>query len=408
MTSLIPHHYYYLFFHNIIHNDTIPNLAMATTPTHAASVVTVTVPAATSTADGTSNGALVSSTMSLIYIYSAATTEAQPTSTSSSSSSHRLASGAIVGIVVGCVALLVLLALGLFCYSRKIAHKRRNERAASTIHLSPSPSRHTLPSRVQTRSIAAVNSPAMQQVGAHGERERDRGGVGNSRSGHRSKKQHSRSSAPGTSRSNRYHPKTPPQELPTHYELEGSRGPQWPQKAQEVYGSCTHPVELHAGSTTNLVATAEVAQIRKAMAKEKIVTTSISTRGRGDSDSSSIGYLSPTWPMPPSSRGGGTVSETDVATDRSTMTTNGTRSVQSIQVYFSPELGSGGSTPAVDSYSAAAALSRRQSQIQIALAMSQAASMSKSPSKTSRSTVRSSGTSTITTSTSTATTHTKR
>lgn len=367
---------------------------MATTPTHAASVVTVTVPAVTSTADATTDADLVSSTMSLIYIYSAATTEARPTSTSSSSSSHDLPSGAIAGIVVGCVAFLVLLALGLFCYSRKIARTRRSERAASTLHLPYSPSRRTLPSRARTHSTAAVNSPTMQQVGARGDR--DPGGSSNSRNGHHPKQQYVRSPAPGTPRSNRYHPKTPPHELPTHHELEGSRGHQWPKKAHEVYGSYAHPVELHAGSTTNLVATAEVAQIKKAKAKEKIVTTSIMTKEKDYSDSDSTGYLSPTWPVPPSSKGGGTMSETDLATDSSTIKTHGTRSVQSIHVYFSPGSEYGGSTPAVDSGSAAAALSRRQSQIQIALAMSQAASVPKSPSKASRSTMQSFSTSTTT------------
>lgn len=353
----------------------------ATTTTGHASVVTVTVGPSQTTDAGAD---LVSSTMSLIYIYSAATTEAQPTTTSSSDSSDHLAGGAIAGIVVGCVAFLILLALGLFCYSRMIARQRRGERAAPTLHPLPySSSRHTLPSRAQSHSTMAVNSPRMQQVG---------GGACGATSSNRNSRTHQQHhvQSPGTPRSNRHHPKTPPHELPTHHELEGGRGHQQP-RVHEVYGSYVHPVELQAGSTTNLVAVAEVAQIKKAKPREKIVTTSITTtrtppRGMGGekdcSDTASTGYLSPTWPPPVSSRGrGGTMSSSETDMDSSTIMS--ARDMQSIHVYYSPGSEYAGS-PAVADFTQAAALSRRQSQIQIALAMSQAASSSpKSPSKTS-------------------------
>lgn len=362
---------------------------MATTTTAGqASVVTVTVgPTETTGADAD----LVSSTMSLIYIYSAATTEAQATSTSSSDSSHDLAGGAIAGIVVGCVAFLVLLALGLFCYSRKIARKRRGERAASTIQpLQHSSSRQSsLPttSRAQSHPAAAVHSPRVVQRVDSDARAGSRHSNSNSHS--RINQQHDTRS-PRTSRSNRHHPKTPTHGLPTHHELEGSRGQQQP-KVHEVYGSYVHPVELQAGSTTNLVAVAEVAQIKKARPATKIVTRSISTSrtppegvgGEKDwSDTASTGYLSPTWPPPPSSRGrGGTMSSSETDMDSSTIMS--ALDMQSIHVYYSPGSEYAGS-PAVAEFAQAAALSRRRSQIQIALAMSQAASSSpKSPSKVS-------------------------
>lgn len=355
---------------------------MATTTTGgSAQVVTVYA-----SADATT-----SSTMSLVYIYSAATTEAQSTSTSSSSSSSHLAGGAIAGIIVGCIAFLLLLALGLFCYSRKIARKRRSERAPSTLQFPASSSRHTLPSRAQSRATTAINSPTMQQVGSTGG-----GSIGGSRSSIRNQQQQQQQqyarSAPRTPRSPRHHhPKTPTQELP---ELEGSRAHQSSPNVHEVYGSYVHPVELQAGSMTNLVA--EVAQVRKAKVTEK---TSI-TRGEKDPwESGSTGYLSPTWPPP--SRGG-TASELD-GTDSSTIVTHdgdcgygggGDRSVQSIHVYFSPgsEYGGSAAAAAADS-SSAAAVSRRQSQIAIAKAMSAASS---SPSKASRSTLRSSSATNVT------------
>lgn len=143
-----------------------------------------------------------------------------------------------------------------------------------------------------------------------------------------------------------------------------------------MYGSYVHPVELQAGSMTNLVA--EVAQIKKAKVTEKIVTTSITRPEKDYPDSASTGYLSPTWPPP--SRGG-TMSDID-ETDASTILTHdgasgyGARSLQSIHVYFSPGPEYGGPAAAAE-ISQAAALSRRQSQI--ALAFSQAASSPKSP-----------------------------
>lgn len=354
---------------------------MAATITGQALVVTVTVgPSQTTDAAD-----LVSSTMSLIYIYSAATTEAQPTTTSSSDSSHQLAGGAIAGIVVGCVAFLILLALGLFCYSRRIARKRRGERGASTLHpLAYSSSQHTLPSCAQTPSTMAVNSPRMHQVGSGA-----RGGTTSNRNSRAHQSSHYVQS-PRTPRSNRHHPLTSPHELPTHHELEGGRGHQRP-RVHEVYGSYAHPVELQAGSTTNLVAVAEVAQMKKAKPREKLVTTSITTTrtppggmgGEKDcSDTASTGYLSPTWPPPPSSRGRGETMSSS-GTDMDSSTIMSAHDMQSIHVYYSPGSEYAGS-PAVADFAQAAALSRRQSQIQIALAMSQAASSSpKSPSKTS-------------------------
>lgn len=345
---------------NVIHTPSIyPTMATSTTG-HA---VVVTVTATPTDA--------VSSTMSLIYIYSAATTEAQPTPTSSSTSSHHLAGGAIAGIIIGCFALLILLALGLFCYSRRIARKRRGQRVPPALRIPPS-ERHILPSRTQSHDTTAVNSPTMQQLIPSSDRDGD-----SNRNNRNSRSQQHTLSSPRTPRSARHHPRTPPH--PDRPELEGSRP-----KMHEVYGSYLYPAELQAGSLTNLVA--EVAQIQKAKAMAKTVTTSITRRERGDSDSNSTGYLSPTWPPP--SRGG-TVSELEM-TDHSTIRTThdgdygyteGDRNVQSIHVYFSPGSEYGGSSPtATDASAAAAALSKRQSQI--VLAMSQAAS---SPTKASRS-----------------------
>lgn len=384
-----------------------PTTTTTPTATGQATVVTVTV-GASQTADSGGDDT-VSSTMSLIYIYSAATTEAQPTASSSSSDSHHLAGGAIAGIVVGCVAFLVLLALGLFCYSRKIARKRRRQRAPSTLHFPPSATPQTLPSRAESRAPTglhtlamhspAMHSPAMNSPAMHSPSMQqqmallrsDRGG-NDSRGASRTQQYTIATPSPRTPRSNnRHYPKTPPQGMIP--ELEGSRGHQQP-KVHEVYGSYVHPVELQAGSTTNLVAVAEVAEIKKARATEKIVTTSITTmpssRDKDYSDSASTGYLSPTWPPPPESRGGigsgggdtNTVSDMD-RTDASTIATDYGKSLQSIHVYFSPgsEYGGLGIGSSPTSANFPPELARRQSQIQIALAMSQAASVSSTGSK---------------------------
>lgn len=338
------------------------------TPTGNGGQVTVTVtPTVTATSDPTAPAVpadTTSSTLSLIYIYSASSI-AEPTAAASSGSRH-ISGGAIAGIVVGSVAFLVILALALFCYSRNVARKRRAEIAS--LH----PSRHNAPSRSYSHATTVQgtsdmrNSPYARSVGQ-------------------------RSAATATrsvliKSPDELLPATPPQELPTPHnrlEMDGSRGvrvvhhqpkkkPQRPE-ANEVYGSYSYPVELPTGSQTDLVA------VIREMKRQK--TPEGSGRGKekwsdaGESD----GYLTPGWPPGP-----GTVSEAGVVSDMDATTDageteNGDANAEerSIHIYYRP--GSGwdtGSSP----------LSSRQSRI--AAAMSQASSTGKA----SRSTMRSSTT----------------
>lgn len=151
----------------------------------------------------------VSSDLTLVYVFTKSATEGSSSSGSSSGSNPSgLSSGAIAGIVIGSVILLIALILVVFCTSRRFARKRRREEAS--LH----PSDHHRTSR------AAPNTSSYHQA--------------------RSQRSTIYSS-----------PSSPPQELATHFnrlEVDGRGRP------VEVLGSYKHPVELHGGSTTDLVA----------------------------------------------------------------------------------------------------------------------------------------------------------
>lgn len=151
----------------------------------------------------------VSSDLTLVYVFTKSATEGSSSSGSSSGSNPSgLSTGAIAGIVIGSIILLIVLVLVVFCTSRRFARKRRREE--KSLHTSD----HHRTSR------AAPSSSSYHQA--------------------RSQRSTVYSS-----------PSSPPQELATHFNrLEvGGRG-----RPVEVLGSYKHPVELHAGSTTDLVA----------------------------------------------------------------------------------------------------------------------------------------------------------
>lgn len=190
--------------------------------------------------------------------------------------------------------------------------------------------------------------------------------------------------------------------------VNGSGGKERKQGASEVYGSYSYPVELQAGSTTDLM---EVIREMKRLKTAGGAGRSISGAGPGsaasgksraatdekDMDTGSEGYLSPSWPPPtglrvPSSTGGSengyfppvSVSDvegsTDAGGDAHTETATeyeGGDDERSIHIYFRP--GSGWETLSGQP------LSARQSKI--AAAMSHASSTARG----SRSTLRSSG-----------------
>lgn len=239
--------------------------------------VTVTV---TSAPDGTGAADIPSSTLSLIYIYSTSTS-AQPTRAASSSSgnnSTHVSGGVIAGIVIGCIAFLVLMSLILFCYSRKVARKRRAE-MASLRHSRPiAPSRAyshatTLPGTVDdhhpnrgsqyARSVGAISA-----------------GTG-TRTMSRSLKSPSLMPA-----------RPPPVELPISPHSKGARTVNTRKSRPEVaemYGSYTHPIELQAGSPTNVVSSnSELKRLTACGGEEKG-----RYRDRPDSDVGSRGYMSP-------------------------------------------------------------------------------------------------------------------
>lgn len=151
----------------------------------------------------------VSSDLTLVYVFTKSATEGSSSSGSSSGSNPSgLSTGAIAGIVIGSIILLIVLVLVVFCTSRSFARKRRREVAS----LNPSDHHRT--------SRAAPSSSSY----------------------HQARSQRSTVYSP---------PLSPPQELATHFNrLEvGGRG-----RPVEVMGSYKHPVELHGGSTTDLVA----------------------------------------------------------------------------------------------------------------------------------------------------------
>lgn len=331
------------------------------TPTHAAGQVTVTVtPTAVAGADPEQT---TSSTLSLIYIYSASTT-AEPTAAASSTtdSGSSIGGGAIAGIVVGSVAFLVILALALFCYSRNVARKRRAEMAS--LH----PSAPTATSRAHSRATTAVGQGGTEMTGTGGGNSQYARSMG-ARSAATATPADSRSVARVKSPENDFLPSIPPQELPTPHnrpELEASRGSArvvYQKKRQpkpgvsEVYGSHVYPVELQADSTTSL------------MGAVQQVKTSSGSSGRGrdrdrdrdDRETGSDGYLSPTpgWRPGPGTSEAGIVSDMDGTTDAGDDESekdfdNMTAEERSIYIYYRPgSLWDPGSSP----------LSKRQSQI---------------------------------------------
>lgn len=206
----------------------------------------------------TDTPATVSSDLTLVYVFTKSATDESSSSSGSSSGSKRsgLSTGAIAGIVIGSVILLIVLVLVVFCTSRRFARKRRREEAS--LHTS-----------TQHRMSRATPS---------------------NKSYHAARSQRSTVYSPKS-------PQSPPQELATHFnrlEVDGRGRP------VEVLGSYVHPAELHAGSTTDLVA-----QIRKggrppAPRKDEVGVIYIMPARRGDdivSEASSARCLSPpgTW-----------------------------------------------------------------------------------------------------------------
>lgn len=142
----------------------------------------------------------VSSDLTLVYVFTKSATEGSSSSGSSSgSNSSGLSTGAIAGIVIGSVILLIALVLVVFCTSRRFARKRRREEAS--LH----PSNHHRTSHAAPSTSSYHQARSMRSTIYSG-------------------------------------PSSPPQEL-------DGRG-----RPIEVLGSYTYPVELHGGSTTDLVA----------------------------------------------------------------------------------------------------------------------------------------------------------
>lgn len=283
---------------------------MSTTAVHSGQV-TVTV---TSAPDGTGAAAAdtASSTLSLIYIYSTSTS-AQSTGVSSSSSNNndnasRVSGGVIAGIVVSCIAVLVLMSLALFCYSRKVARKRRAEMASLRS------SRHPGPSKAYSHATEGQDTMEERKADPTNQYARSIGGLSSTTGmgtldGTISRSLMSPSPLPS---------KPPPAELPTphnakHVRMVNVRKPSRPDVA-EMYGSYAHPVELQAGSTTNLVSI---------KSSEKRRGTS-SSEGRGShrhrrgSDVESRGYMSPEPEWHPVGRRGSDGAETDYGTEYGT------------------------------------------------------------------------------------------
>lgn len=227
-------------------------------------ILTITITSLTPTVSSesaliTDSPNTVSSDLTLVYVFTKSATDDSSSSSASSSSStgnsHAgLSTGAIAGIVIGSVILLIFLVLVVFCTSRGFARKRRREEAS--LHHS-----QHLPSRA---SHAAPGSY------------------------HKARSQ----------RSTAYSASPPPQELATQFnrlKVDGRGRP------VEVLGSYKHPVELQAGSTADLVAHARKGSRPPAGSGKSGVAsvTYLMPSRRGDdvsSDAGSGGCLSPgTW-----------------------------------------------------------------------------------------------------------------
>lgn len=313
--------------------------------------VTITVtPTVTATSGATTTVNPVetdSTTLSLIYIYSASTVAEPTVAAKASEPSREISGGAIAGIVVGSVAFLVILAFALFCYSRNVARRRRAEFAS--LH----PSRYDASSRAYSRATTSqpMTRPRASPYALSGA---------------------DQSSATVTSpvRINSpadIKPAVLPQELPTPHNRLGPNSPVsskdlrvahlQPRKkrteASEVHGSHAYPAELPVGSQADLVGAIQE------MKQAKLARGSRRGTARYSESSGSEGYMSPRWPQPP-----GTVSDMDTITDAEEAAYGDLPDEErSIHIYYRP--GSGwdtGSSP----------LSMRQSRIAAALSQASA------------------------------------
>ncbi|KAJ4393706.1 hypothetical protein N0V93_002921 [Gnomoniopsis smithogilvyi] len=290
---------------------------MTTTAVHSGQV-TVTV---TSAPDGTgagAAGATSSSTLSLIYIYSTSTS-AQPTEASSSTHTNdatRVSSGVIAGIVVSCIAFLVLMSLALFCYSRKVARRRRAEMASMRQSSRPAPSR--------AYSRATMGQGAMEEHKPNRSSHYTRSiGAISAETGFETMGTMPRSLKSPSPMPSR----PPPAELPTPHNAKNVRvvNMRKPKPGvAEMYGSYAHPIELQAGSTTNLVTIKSGEKRMKASGSEGTG----SHRNRRDSDVESRGYMSPEPEWHSSGRRGSDGAETEYGTDY------GTGDGASIHIYY--------------------------------------------------------------------------
>lgn len=261
-----------------------------TTAAYGGGQVTVTV---TSAPEDTGGIALdtASSTLSLIYIYSTSAASLPTGSSSSSQSSTRVSGGVIAGIVVGAIAFLLVLSLALFCYSRKVARRKRAEMAS----LRPSQPGAT-PSRPHSHATTTAQSNRHSQY-ARSSGARSTGTAGTETL---SKSLHSPSPMPS------YPP--PIAELPTPHNAariaartasKAQRKSSRPDVA-EMYGSYTHPVELHGGAgggTADRVPSRGMAETKRAKGasggRRESRPNRDRDRDRRDSDAGSRGYLSP-------------------------------------------------------------------------------------------------------------------
>ncbi|KAJ4418064.1 hypothetical protein N0V82_005818 [Gnomoniopsis sp. IMI 355080] len=294
---------------------------MTTTAVHSGQV-TVTVTSAPQGTDAAGADATSSSTLSLIYIYSMSTS-AQPTGASSSSSNNtkdatRVSGGVIAAIVVSCVAFLVLMSLALFCYSRKLARKRRAE-MASLHH-----SRYPAPSRAYSHATMGQGTMEEHKPDRSSHYARSIGalsaGTGTETMGTISRSLKSPSPMPMPAR-------PPAAELPTPHNAQNARvvNMRKPRAGvAEMYGSHAQPIELQAGSTTNLVSIKSRDKRTRASSSEGRG----SHRDRRDSDVQSRGYMSPEPEWHSSGRRGSDGAETEYGTEY------GTGDGASIHIYY--------------------------------------------------------------------------
>ncbi|CAN8098441.1 unnamed protein product [Discula destructiva] len=231
---------------------------MAATPTTTSGEVTVTV---TSAPDVTPPVDTESSTVSLIYLYSSSVDASEPTSASQASKPVTVNGGRIAGIVIGALLFLLLITLALFFFSRKATRRQRAELAA----YHPSPSR----SAPASTPYGHVNAPSQGVNSIHTNCSSQYSqpttvrSVGPRSTGQKSPGQRSTGQKPAgnvrlslTMSPGPMPSYPPPATMPTSSIVSSQesvrlvsvvRKPSRPDVA-EMYGSYTHPVELHGGS----------------------------------------------------------------------------------------------------------------------------------------------------------------